>query len=127
MLINIDYQDKRPIYEQITEKLQNLIVKGVLAENDKIPSVRNMAIELSINPNTIQRAYQELERAGYIYTVKGRGNFVSPKDGWKKDKLVEAMQEFDDKVTELIHLGVSADEMHSHIDDVIKKEGMKND
>ncbi len=127
MLINIDYQDKRPIYEQITEKLQNLIVKGVLAENDKIPSVRNMAIELSINPNTIQRAYQELERAGYIYTVKGRGNFVSPSESWKKDKLGEAMKDFEEKVTELIHLGVSGDEMHRHIDDVVKKEGTNND
>ncbi len=116
MLISIDYQDKRPIYEQINEKLKNLIVKGVLTENDKIPSVRNMAIELSINPNTIQRAYQELERDGYIYTVKGRGNFVSPKDGWKEDKVGMALTEFGDKAMELIHLGVPADRLHSEID-----------
>ena len=124
MLINIDYQDKRPIYEQITEKLKNLIVKGVLTENDKIPSVRNMAIELSINPNTIQRAYQELERDGYIYTVKGRGNFVSPKDGWKEDKLSDALKEFEDKAAELYHLGVAADKLHDSIDERLKKEGM---
>ncbi len=125
MLISIDYQDKRPIYEQITDKLKNLIVKGVLAENDKIPSVRNMAIEMSINPNTIQRAYQELERDGYIYTVKGRGNFVSPGDGWKEDKLSEAMQAFEDKAAELYHLGVTADKLHDRIDERLKKEGMK--
>lgn len=76
-MIVIDYKDNRPIYEQIVEKFQNLILKGVLQENDKIPSVRALAMELSINPNTIQRAYAELEREGFIYTVKGRGNFVS--------------------------------------------------
>ena len=125
MLISIDYQDKRPIYEQITEKLKNLIVKGVLAENDKIPSGRNMAIEMSINPNTIQRAYQELERDGYIYTVKGRGNFVSPKDGWKEDKLSEALKDFENKAAELYHLGVTAEKLHDSIDTRLKKEGMK--
>ncbi len=123
MLINIDYQDKRPIYEQITEKLKNLIVKGVLTENEKIPSVRNMAIELSINPNTIQRAYQELEHDGYIYTVKGRGNFVSPKDAWKEDKLSDALQDFEDKAAELYYLGVTADKLHERIDERLKKEG----
>lgn len=125
MLVNIDYQDKRPIYEQITEKLQNLIVKGVLSENEKIPSVRNMAIELSINPNTIQRAYQELEREGYIYTVKGRGNFVSPKDDWKEDKLRHVLGDFTKTVTQLKHMGVDADTLHKQLDEIYEKEGDK--
>ena len=64
MLIQIDYQDKRPIYEQVVEKMQNLIVRGILSMDEKIPSVRSLAIELSINPNTIQKAYQELEKLG---------------------------------------------------------------
>ena len=119
MLINIDYQDKRPIYEQVTEKLQNLIVNGILKENEKIPSVRNMAIELSINPNTIQRAYQELEREGYIYTVKGRGNFVSPKDSWRDDKLSTVLKEFGDKAVELHRLGVPTERLHTEIDNRI--------
>lgn len=76
-MIVIDYKDSRPIYEQVVEKFQNLILKGVLQNNDKLPSVRALAMELSINPNTIQKAYAELERQGFIYTVKGRGNFVS--------------------------------------------------
>ena len=75
-MIFIDYKDARPIYEQVVERFKNLILKGVMLPNEKIPSVRNLAVELSINPNTIQRAYAELERQGYIYTVKGRGNFV---------------------------------------------------
>lgn len=76
-MIFIDYKDARPIYEQVVERFKTLILKGVMAADEKMPSVRNLAVELSINPNTIQRAYGELERQGYIYTVKGRGNFVS--------------------------------------------------
>lgn len=77
-MIILDYQDRRPIYEQVVEKIQLLIVRGVLAPNSQLPSVRKLAMELSINPNTIQRAYAELEQQGFIYPVKGRGNFVSP-------------------------------------------------
>lgn len=76
-MIFIDYRDTRPIYEQVTERFKLLILRGVLGPDDKIPSVRNLAVDLSINPNTIQRAYSELERQGYIYTVKGKGNFVA--------------------------------------------------
>lgn len=75
-MIIIDYNDKRPIYEQVADKMQTLIVNGVLEPDSKLPSVRSLAVELSINPNTIQRAYSELERSGFIYSVKGRGNFV---------------------------------------------------
>ena len=76
-MILIDYRDTRPIYEQVVDRFKKLILRGVLHSDDKIPSVRNLAVDLSINPNTIQRAYAELERQGYIYTVKGKGNFVS--------------------------------------------------
>lgn len=111
MLIRIDYQDKRPIYEQIVEKMQNLIVRGVLADNDKIPSVRNLAIELSINPNTIQKAYQELERKGYIYTVKGRGNFVSSPNDWKDERRDGFFSELKKSVAELKAIGVAKEDI----------------
>ncbi len=75
-MILLDYKDSRPIYEQVIEKLQELMLRGVLEEDEQMPSVRSLAMELSINPNTIQRAYGELERQGYLYTVKGRGSFV---------------------------------------------------
>lgn len=80
-MIIIDYKDSRPIYEQVVEKFKLLILKGVLTQDEKMPSVRTLAMELSINPNTIQRAYAQLEDQGYIYTVKGRGNFVSDRTG----------------------------------------------
>ena len=66
-MIILDYRDRRPIYEQVLEKLKELMLLDVLKENDPLPSVRNLAMDLSINPNTIQRAYAELERQGYIY------------------------------------------------------------
>ena len=76
-MIVIDYHDKRPIYEQIIDRFQMLILNGALEPDTRLPSVRSLAVDLSINANTIQRAYSELERRGLIYSVKGRGNFVS--------------------------------------------------
>ena len=72
----INYQDSRPIYEQIAERYKVLILKGVLPPDEQMPSVRKLAMELSTNPNTVQRAYTELERQGFLYSVRGRGNFV---------------------------------------------------
>lgn len=77
-MIIVDYKDTRPLYEQIADKFELLILKGALEPDSKMPSVRNLAMELSINPNTIQKSYERLERNGFIYTIKGRGNFVSP-------------------------------------------------
>ncbi len=75
-MILIDYKSRTPIYEQIIENVKTLIVSGVLQRDDQLPSVRQLAQELAINPNTIQRASQELEREGIIYSLKGRGSFV---------------------------------------------------
>lgn len=77
-MIQIDYRDKRPIYEQITEKIQALILQGVLQPDMQLPSVRKLAVDLSINPNTIQKAYNQLENLGLVYSVKGRGSYISP-------------------------------------------------
>ena len=74
-MILLDYKDRRPIYEQVVSKLEELMLLGVMKENEPLPSVRALAMDLSINPNTIQRAYVELERQGDIYTVKGKGSF----------------------------------------------------
>lgn len=76
-MIKIDYRDARPIYEQVVDGIEGLALRGVLPADTQLPSVRQLAMELSINPNTIQRAYGELERRGVIYAAKGRGNFIS--------------------------------------------------
>lgn len=75
-MILIDYKSRKPIYEQIIDNIKSLIVSGVLKRDEQLPSVRQMAQELAINPNTIQKAYTELEREGIIYSLKGRGSFV---------------------------------------------------
>ena len=95
-MITIDYTDRRPLYEQIADKLAKLMLSGVFPPNEKLPSVRSLATELSVNPNTISRAYSELEREGYIYSVVGRGSFVSGTDAiidGEKAKLTEQIQE----------------------------------
>ncbi len=85
-MIVIDYQNRKPIYEQIIERFQTLIITGAMEADSQMPSVRSLAAELSINPNTIQKAYALLEQEGYIYPVKGRGNFVSGNVELKKKK-----------------------------------------
>ncbi len=105
-MIWIDYTDATPIYEQIVTKYKNLIVRGVLAPNEKMPSVRSLAMELSINSNTIQKAYAELERQGFVYTVKGRGNFVADNSGLKEMKEKEIIQKLETVVVEAEEAGV---------------------
>ena len=86
-MILLDYRDKRPIYEQMVEKLERLIVSGGLEQGSKMPSVRSLAVELAVNPNTVQRAYTLLEQEGYLYTVSGRGSFVAPEREWRDGQL----------------------------------------
>ena len=88
-MIVLDLKDSRPLYEQVAERFKHLILCGALQEDEKLPSVRNLAMELSINPNTIQKAYSELERDGFIYSVKGRGNFVAANNNLKETKKEE--------------------------------------
>lgn len=93
-MIVIDYKDTRPIYEQIVDRFQNLVLKGILPPDSKMPSVRSLAMELSINPNTIQKAYDRLEQNGFIYTVKGRGSFVAQNEillTYKKQELLSSI------------------------------------
>lgn len=78
-MFQLDYGDHRPLYEQIKDKVKGLILCGVLKENDKIPAVRELASTLAINPNTIQKAYHELESEGYIYSLRAKGSFVTPR------------------------------------------------
>ena len=115
-MIVIDYKDTRPIYEQIVDKLQTLIIKGVFEPDSQMPAVRSLAMELSINPNTIQKSYAELERRGFIYTVKGRGNFVSPNRGdYIKFKIKEIQEKFDGLVCEAEEIGVKREKIANYI------------
>ena len=122
-MIVIDYKDNRPLYEQIVERFQVLIERGVLKPEDQMPSVRSLAMELSINPNTIQKAYAELGRRGYIYTVKGRGNFVSYDEELKAKRRSQQLEVFRQKAMQAMESGVTKDELLQIVEEVFKKEG----
>ncbi len=123
-MIQIDYRSQKAIYEQVRDELKKLIVKGIIKEGEKIPSVRDVARELSINPNTIQRAYHELESEGFIYSVKGRGNFVSPReDAEQTERIKTLLKTFSACSAELMYLGIAQETLI----DYIKKEGIGND
>lgn len=110
-MIIIDYNDKRPIYEQIIDRFQTLILNGALEPDTQIPSVRSLAIELSINANTIQRAYSELERDGYIYSVKGRGNFVRANESLVQKQKEKTLKELKDYLRKCKTIGISQEEI----------------
>lgn len=120
-MILIDYKDRRPIYEQVIEKFQQMILCGVLQSGDAMPSVRSLAMELSINPNTIQRAYQELERSGYIYSIKGKGSFVSDTQSAAESKRRELQEEFKSCVEKAMAAGFTETELRELLEQNIRK------
>ena len=114
-MININFRDPRPIYEQVKTTLRKLIVSGAMSPDEKLPSVRELASQLVINPNTIQRAYRELEQEGYIISIPGKGSYANLSaqvDEGRKKELLSAMDEI---VTELLYLGVTLDELDRRI------------
>ena len=120
-MIHLDYRDSRPIYEQVKDSLRRLMVTGVLAPGDKLPSVRSMASQLSINPNTIQRAYNELEQEGYIYSVAGKGSFVSgtaDADAARRENLKEDLRKL---LGELRYLGMTHEDAVKLIKEVYEQ------
>ena len=99
------------LYEQIKEGIRRLLLTNAIAADEKLPSVRELASMLAINPNTIQRAYKELESEGYVYSMKGKGTFASATDFIHKSREQELLMTFDDVVTELFVLDVTQEEL----------------
>ncbi len=117
--MTLNYRDSRPIYEQIQDGLRKLIVTGALRPDEKLPSVRAMAMELAINPNTIQRAYGELETEGYIYSIPGKGSFVAAVKEPMEIRRRALMAKLGEIIAELRYLCVSDEEIFALV-----KEGM---
>ena len=122
-MITIDYKDRRPIYEQIVSSIEDLAVRGVLEPDSQLPSVRQLAVELSINPNTIQRAYSQLEKTGVIYSVKGKGNFVAadPKR-LREEKMEQILQEMENLLRQALALGVGRERMENWLHSLLENE-----
>ena len=122
-MIQLNYRDTRPIYEQIKDSFRRLIISGAMPPDEKLPSVRNLASELSINPNTIQRAYNDLESEGYVYSVAGKGSFVNGERTGEDSRIKELKETFKSTVTELLFLGVPRQELI----DTVNGEGEGHD
>jgi len=110
-VISINFRDSRPIYVQVKDALRHLIVSGALPPDYRLQSVRELASELAINPNTIQRAYRELEAEGYICSVPGKGSFTCARTEVDESRVEALLEKFDATVTELKYLGVPATEL----------------
>lgn len=110
-MIHINFQDSRPIYEQIVDGYKHLILAGVLEQDERMPSVRALAVELSTNPNTVQKAFMELEREGFIYSVRGRGNFVKGNDTLLEKKQEEMIEDLAKLLVEARELGLDQETM----------------
>lgn len=125
-MFQLDFRERRPLYEQLKEKIKELIISGVLKPDDKIPSVREMAQSLTINPNTIQKAYKDLETEGFIYSVRAKGSFVSPCDHVVNEvRLDELWGEMARILAELIYLNVAKEQVLSFVNDSYQKRRLK--
>lgn len=114
-MIHLDYRDASPIYTQIADGIREQILSGILQTGDKLPSVREMATELTINPNTIQRSYRELEMQGWIATVPGKGCFVCGVPLGARTEREELMDSLDKTVQALLELGITRQELLAHL------------
>ena len=110
-MIQLNYRDARPIYEQVKDGLRHLVVTGALQAGDKLPSVRALASSLAINPNTIHRANEALEREGYLSPVAGKGPFAAPQADVNADRRARLLEQFDASAAELLFLGLTAGEL----------------
>ena len=97
-MIQLNYRDSKPIYEQIKDGLKRLVITGAIATDEKLPSVRELASQLAINPNTIAKAFRELEQEGYIYTITGRGSFAADRKDISAGRNDELLKKFDEIV-----------------------------
>lgn len=125
-MFELDLRSRLPIYEQLVEKLKELIITEVLKTDEQLPSVRTLASQLTINPNTIQKAYRELERQGYVYSIPGKGSFIATIGKSENvEKLAELRNELVKKISEAMYLGMKKEELIkiiAEIDEMVKGE-----
>lgn len=120
LMIQLNYRDSKPIYEQIKDGLKRLIITGAIAPDEKMPSVRELASQLAINPNTIAKAIRELEQEGYIYTITGRGSFAADRKDISAGRNDQLLKKFDEIVKELLFLNENKDDLKQRIEALAK-------
>lgn len=114
-MLTLNYRDSKPIYEQVKDGFRKLILSGTLSTGEQLPSVRELAAQLAINPNTIQRAYRELEADGFIYSIPGKGSFTAALSDVSDRRKAELFQFFDETAAELLRLGISQEALVNRI------------
>ena len=119
-MIQLNYRDSKPIYEQIKDGLKRLIITGAIAPDEKMPSVRELASQLAINPNIIAKAIRELEQEGYIYTITGRGSFAADRKDISAGRNDQLLKKFDEIVKELLFLNENKDDLKQRIEALAK-------
>ena len=117
-MIQLNFRDSKPIYEQVEDGIRKLVVNNLIAADEKLPSVRELASKYALNPNTISRAYRELEEQGYIYTLNGKGTFVATNEKVNDMRKEELLQQFDELVKELSFLMVPAEQLVERVSNV---------
>ncbi len=119
-MIQLNYKEARPLYEQIKESIRKMVISNAFLADEKLPSVREMASQLAVNPNAIERAYLELEQDGYVYRRKDEGTFVAKENRVNEMRRRELMQKFDLVVRELSELSVSSNELAERVEVITK-------
>lgn len=124
-MFQLDFRDRRPLYEQIKEKMKTLIISGVLKPDERIPSVRELAQSLTVNPNTVQKAYKDLETEGFIYSIRAKGNFVTPRNhSVYHPRREELLRELKKNVAELMYLNEPMEQLIDIIHATYEKGGL---
>lgn len=126
-MFTIRLQGGAPIYEQLEQRITELIVSGELAENERLPAVREIAKQLSINPNTVQKTYANLEARGLIYSIPAKGSYVSARGEYLEKVRGESMEAFSEAVRTALRNGLFAENLHGIIDQIIREESGKNE
>ena len=122
-MIKLDYKSGKPLHEQISQGIKDLVICGALLKDEQLPSVRDLSVELTVNPNTVQKAYRNLEMEGIIYSIRGRGNFVSEVKG-ADEKTIEALYNtLWETARELAFYGEAKDSLESVLDKVFEERG----
>ncbi|OEH94170.1 GntR family transcriptional regulator [Bacillus solimangrovi] len=111
-MFELDIRSRKAIYEQLVDRIKELIINQVLQPDEKLPSVRMLAKQLTINPNTIQKAYRELEQQGYLYSIQGKGSFVAPVEVMHNEmKLNEVKSQLLKLISEAVYLGLTKEDL----------------
>lgn len=120
MLFSLDYRSRLPIYEQLYQNITRLAALGALTSNEQLPSVRALAQELGVNPNTVQKAYQLLERDGIIYSVPGKGSFIAEAANALSQQQAQAIQKLQEAAKRASDCGVPLEKAQRSVEEIYK-------